>query len=198
MSLSIKTGFPQVSSKGRTVQCQNYLGEVVEVVVEEVEEVVEVVVEEGVEVVMVNMYQKVLGKKEPGIETQFFTQTTPNVESQFITQTAPTVDSEHVSETQKADVNIDDEVDGIDMADLDQILSDLSYLRESKYSEAEILICLNITQSQLKGFDALIHQSKQAAKMYQKQQEDNGEDGAEESQEDNDEDGAEESQEEGW
>ncbi|CAH1423016.1 unnamed protein product [Lactuca virosa] len=137
------------------------------------------------------------GKKEPGIETQFVTQTTPNVESQFVTQTAPTVDSEHVPETQEADVNIDDEGDGLDMADLDQILHDLSYLRESKYSEAEILLCLNITQSQLKGFDALLHQSKQAAK------EDNGEnkeesdyeDGVEESQEDNDEDGAEDDEE---
>ncbi|CAI9280098.1 unnamed protein product [Lactuca saligna] len=140
------------------------------------------------------------GKKEPGIETQFLTQTTPNVESQFVTQTAPTVDSEHVLETQEADVNIDDEGDGIDMDDLDQILSDLSYLRESKYSEAEIHMCLNITQSQLKGFDAFIHQSKQAAKdvpyvseHVPETQEDNGEDGAEESQEDNDEVGAEES-----
>ncbi|CAI9268097.1 unnamed protein product [Lactuca saligna] len=112
----------------------------------------------------------------------------------------PTVDSEHVPETQEADVNIDDECDGLDMADLDQILSDLSYLRESKYGEADILLCLNITQSQLKGFDALIHQSKQAAKdvpfvseHVPETQEDNGEDGAEESHEENDEDGAEES-----
>nr|KAJ0201836.1 hypothetical protein LSAT_V11C600321540 [Lactuca sativa] len=105
-------------------------------------------------------------KKEPGIETQFVTQTTPNVESQFVTQTAPTVASEHVPETQEANVKIDDEGDGLDMADLDQILHDLSYIRESKYSEVEILLCLNITQSQLKGFDALLHQSKQAAKAY--------------------------------
>ncbi|CAI9303441.1 unnamed protein product [Lactuca saligna] len=90
----------------------------------------------------------------------------------------------------------------LDMADLDQIMSDLSYLRESKYSEAEMFLCLNITQSQLKGFDALIHQSEQDAKDVPfvsehvlETQEDNGEDGAEESQEDNDEDGAEESQE---
>nr|KAJ0220957.1 hypothetical protein LSAT_V11C200088470 [Lactuca sativa] len=100
------------------------------------------------------------GKKEPVIETQFVTQTTPNVESQFVTQTAPTVDSEHVPETQEADLKIDVEGDGLDMADLDQILHDLSYLRESKYSEAEIILCFNITQSQLKGFDALLHQSK--------------------------------------
>ncbi|CAH1445459.1 unnamed protein product [Lactuca virosa] len=103
------------------------------------------------------------GKKEPEIETQFVTQTTPNVESKFVTQTAPTVDSEHVPETQEAVVEIDVEGDGLDMADLDQILHDLSYLRESKYSEAEILLCLNITQSQLKGFDALLRQSKKVA-----------------------------------
>ena len=122
---------------------------------EEVVEEVEEVVEDGLPVL-----------KEPGIETQFVTQTTPNVESQFVTQTATTIDSEHVPETQETDVNIDNEGDGLDMADMDQILHDLSYLRESKYSEAEILMCLNITQSQLKGFDALIHQSKQAAKVY--------------------------------
>nr|KAJ0222418.1 hypothetical protein LSAT_V11C200065270 [Lactuca sativa] len=87
------------------------------------------------------------GKKEPGIGTQFVTQTTPNVESQFVTQTTPTIDSEHVPKTQEADVKIDDEGDSLDMTDLDQILHDLSYLRESKYSEAEILLCLNITQS---------------------------------------------------
>nr|KAJ0204345.1 hypothetical protein LSAT_V11C500298380 [Lactuca sativa] len=78
-----------------------YLGEVVEEVVEEVEEVVE----DGLPVL-----------KEPGIETQFVTQTTPNVESQFVTQTAPTVDSEHVPETQEADVKINDEGDGLDVA----------------------------------------------------------------------------------
>nr|KAJ0209776.1 hypothetical protein LSAT_V11C400211240 [Lactuca sativa] len=150
------------------------------------------------------------GKKEPGIETQFVTQTTPNVESQFVTQTAPTVDSEHVPKTQEADVKIDVEGDGLDMADLDQILHDLSYIRESKYSEAEILLCLNITQSQLKGFDALLHQSKQTAKdvpfvseHVPETQEDNDEnkedsdyeDVVEESQVDNDEDGAEDDEE---
>nr|KAJ0227810.1 hypothetical protein LSAT_V11C100045640 [Lactuca sativa] len=70
--------------------------------------------------------------------------------SHFVTQTTPTVDSEHVPKTQEADVNIDVEGDGLDMVDLDQILHDLSYLRESKYNEADILLCLNITQSQLK------------------------------------------------
>nr|KAJ0213360.1 hypothetical protein LSAT_V11C400179270 [Lactuca sativa] len=85
--------------------------------------------------------------------------------STSVYEEAPTVDSEHVPKTYEADVNIDDEGDGIDMADLDQTLSDLSYLKESKYSEAEILMCLNINQSQLKAFDALVHQSKQAAKM---------------------------------
>nr|KAJ0204131.1 hypothetical protein LSAT_V11C500298470 [Lactuca sativa] len=78
-----------------------YLGEVVEEVVEEVEEVVE----EGLPVL-----------KELGIETQFVTQTTPNVESQFVTQTATTIDSEHVPETQEADVKINDEGDGLDVA----------------------------------------------------------------------------------
>ncbi|CAI9289711.1 unnamed protein product [Lactuca saligna] len=146
------------------------------------------------------------GKKEPRIETQFVTQTTPNVESQFITQTAPIVDSEHVPETHETDVKIDDEGDGLDMDGLDQILHDFSYLRESKYSEAEILLCLNISQSQLKGFDALLHQSKQAAKdvpfvreHVPETQEDNDENKEEsdyeESQVDNDEDGAEDDEE---
>ncbi|CAI9287910.1 unnamed protein product [Lactuca saligna] len=96
------------------------------------------------------------------------------------------------------------------MADLDQLLHELSYLRESKYSEAEILLCLNITQSQLKGFDVLLHQSKQAAKdvpfmseHVPKTQEDNDEnkeesdyeDEVEESQVENDKDGADDDEE---
>nr|KAJ0196647.1 hypothetical protein LSAT_V11C700368940 [Lactuca sativa] len=146
------------------------------------------------------------GKKEPGIETQFVTQTTPDVESQFVTQTTPTIDSEHVQETREANVKIDDEGNGLDMADLDQILHDL----KSKYSEAEILLCLNITQSQLKGFDALHHQSKQVEKDVpfvseqvpethedndENKEESDYEDGVEESQEDNDEDGVEDHEE---
>ncbi|CAH1417490.1 unnamed protein product [Lactuca virosa] len=131
-----------------------------------------------------NMWEPIpYTKPLPPVERRMPGRPSSNVESQFVTQTTPTVDSEHLPETQEADVKIDVEGDSLDMADLDQILHDLSNLRESKYSEAEILLCLNITQSQLKGFDALLHQSKQVAK------EDN-EDGAED-----DEDGAEDDEE---
>nr|KAJ0216132.1 hypothetical protein LSAT_V11C300148440 [Lactuca sativa] len=80
--------------------------------------------------------------------------------SEFVPQTSPTFNSEDIPQT---DVEIDVEGDGLDIDDMDQIMHDLSYLSDSKYNDAKILFCLNITQSKLKEFDSFLHQSKQVA-----------------------------------
>ncbi|XP_052621073.1 uncharacterized protein LOC128126925 [Lactuca sativa] len=155
-------------------------------------------------------------KKEHGIERQFITQTTPDVESEFVPQKNIKIDVEETQEENDEDgvkddeqhlllivnifqknIEVDVEGDGLDMTDMDQILHELSYLRESKDNEAEILLCINITQSQLKEFDALLHQSKKVTKEDndENKEESNYEDGVKETQEDNDEDGAEDDEE---
>lgn len=52
------------------------------------------------------------------------------------------------------------------MDHIDQILHALCYMRELKYGEVEIVLCLYITKEQLKEFDALLQQSKQVPKVY--------------------------------
>ncbi|CAI9288233.1 unnamed protein product [Lactuca saligna] len=140
------------------------------------------------------------GEKALGIETQFVTQTTPNVDSQFVTQTAPTVDSEHVPETREADVTIDVEGDGLDMADLDQILHDLSYLRKSNILKQRSFCDLISPNHNLKDLMLwFTNPNKLQSEHVPETQDDNDEnkkendyeDEVEELQEDNDGDGAE-------
>lgn len=50
--------------------------------------------------------------------------------------------------------------------ELDQILVKLSFLRQSKYSDENIISYLNITKTQLNEFDALLKKSKQVPKVY--------------------------------
>ncbi|CAI9299994.1 unnamed protein product [Lactuca saligna] len=104
---------------------------------------------------------------------------------------APTVDDEGFPQI---DVEIEVEDDGLDIDDMDQILHDLSYSRESKYNEKEIIFRLIITQTQFKEFVSLFQQSKQVPKpipnRVNEAQEDNvDEHGVDETHEDNDKDG---------
>lgn len=58
---------------------------------------------------------------------------------------------EEAKDINKTDVEVDIKGD-----EVDKIMDILSFLRESKYSEEDIIYCLNITKAPFNEFDALL------------------------------------------
>ncbi|KAI3690233.1 hypothetical protein L2E82_48210 [Cichorium intybus] len=97
----------------------------------------------------------------PGVETQ-----TPDVVQQDVPQPETQTPRQDVpqQETQNPDVvqqenQCVDEGDGIDVSDFDKLVNIIEDMRESKYSDVDIIQCLGITESQLKEFEAYKPQS---------------------------------------